>query len=134
MLFRSLSFDGRRYNEALNIREQLINELEAFLVDWDTWLCPVASLVAYPHSRLGGFKKPPALKVGDRFLPYLEATVSLAVPFSLTGSPVVVLPAGVEDGLPVGFQWIGKRWHDESLLAVCARVEVATGGYVKPLP
>ena len=129
---RGLSFDGRRYNEALNMRERLIWELEAFLSDWDVWLCPVAPVVAYPHCRLGGFRKPPTLEVDDRSLPYLEATVSLTAPFSLTGSPVVVLPAGLEDGLPVGFQWIGKRWCDESLLAVCARIEAVAGGYVNP--
>lgn len=131
---RGLTFDGRRYNEALNIREQLIGELEAFLTDWDAWLCPVAPVVAYPHCRLDGFRKPPALKVDDHSVPYLEATVSLTTPFSLTGSPVVVLPAGIEDGLPVGFQWVGKRWRDESLLDVCAQVEAVTGGYASPQP
>lgn len=106
---RGLSFDGRRYSEALNLREQLIAELETFLCEWDAWLCPVAPVVAYPHCRLNAFSKPPMLKVDDHSLPYLEATVSLTTPFSLTGSPVVVVPAGIVDGLPVGFQWIGKR-------------------------
>lgn len=129
---RGFSFDGRRYNEALNMREQMISEIEDFLADRDVWLCPVAPTVAYPHCRLGGFRKPPVLPVGDRILPYLEATVSLTVPFSLTGSPVVVLPAGIEEGLPVGFQWIGKRWCDEALLDVCEQVEAATGGYMSP--
>lgn len=129
---RGMSFDGRRYTEALNLREELIGALDDFLADWDAWLCPVAPLTAYPHCRLDGFRKPPTLKVDDHSLPYLEATVSMTTPFSLTGSPVVVLPAGIEDGLPVGFQWIGKRWHDEALLAACARIESAIGGYVRP--
>ena len=129
---KGMSFNGRRYTEALNLREELIAELEDFLADWDAWLCPVAPVTAYPHCRLDGFRKPPALKVDDRSLPYLEATVSMTTPFSLTGSPVVVLPAGIEDGLPVGLQWIGKRWYDESLLATCARIESAIGGYVRP--
>lgn len=131
---RGLSFDIRRYNEALNMREQLIGELENFLAEWDAWLCPVAPVVAYPHCRLDGFRKPPALKVNEQSVPYLEATVSMTTPFSLTGSPVVVLPAGIEEGLPVGLQWVGKRWRDESLLDVCARVEAVTGGYTSPQP
>jgi amidase len=92
----------------------------------------VSPVVAYPRCRLGGFRKLPRLKIDDRSLPYLEATVSLTTPFSLTGSPIVVIPAGAEDGLPVGFQWVGKRWRDESLLATCARVEAVTGGYISP--
>lgn len=129
---RGLSFDWRRYNEALNLRERLISDLERFLERWDVWLCPVAPTVAYPHSRLTPFRKPPSIVVDDRPLPYLEATVSMVTPFSLTGSPVVVLPAGIEDGLPVGFQFVGRRWRDESLLACCAKIESATGGYVPP--
>ncbi|WP_375803800.1 amidase [Azonexus sp.] len=131
---RGFSFSSRRYNEALNLREHLTEQLEVFLDDWDAWVCPVASVVAYPHCRLGGFRKPPKLKVDQRFLSYMEATIGWTTPFSLTGSPVVVLPTGIEDGLPVGLQWIGKRWCDESLLAVCAQVEAVAGGYVNPLP
>jgi amidase len=63
----------------------------------------------------------------------LEATIGWTTPFSLTGSPVAVLPAGVEDGLPVGLQWVGKRWRDEALLAVCARLEGVAASYASPL-
>ena len=130
---RGFSFNCQRYNEALNLREYLIEQLEAFLDDWDAWLCPVASLVAYPHCRLSAFRKPPKLKVDERLMPYMEATIGWTMPFSLTGNPVVVLPTGIEDGLPVGLQWIGKRWCDESLLAVCAQVEAVTGCYSWPM-
>lgn len=127
-----LRFDWKRYNDALNVREQLLGQLERFLGDWDAWLCPVAPTVAYPHCRLTPFRKPPTLTVNDRPLPYLEATISMTTPFSLTGSPVVALPAGVVDGLPVGLQWVGRRWHDEELLACCAQAEADIGGHVAP--
>jgi amidase len=106
--------------------------LERFLDDWDVWLCPVATTVAYPHCRLVKHKAPPTISVDDKALPYIEATLAMTTPFSLTGSPVVVLPAGIEAGLPVGLQWIGKRWRDERLLDCCAQVEQALGGYVPP--
>ena len=131
---RGLSFNGRRFADALNIREKLIAELEGFLADYDLWLCPVAPTTAWPQAhagRFGGegrFRKPPAIEVDGRSLPFLEATVSLTTPFSLTGSPVVALPAGIEDGLPVGLQCVGRRWRDESLLAACARIEAAIRG------
>ncbi len=122
---RGLSFDMRRYNEALNQRELMISNLDAFLGDWDAWLCPVSPTTAYPHSRMGGLRKPPSIKVGERSLPYLEGTISMTIPFSLTGHPVVVLPSGLVDGLPVGLQWVGRRWGDESLLSVCEQVEAS---------
>jgi amidase len=129
---QGLSFDLKRYNDALNLLESLIGELERFLETWDVWLCPVAPTVAYPHSRIAPYKKPPNILVGDRSLPYLEATVSMAIPFSLTGNPVVVMPAGIEDGLPVGFQFVGRRWQDEALLSCCSQIEKVSGGYVAP--
>lgn len=116
------------YNQALNLREQLIHELEGFLSQWDAWICPVAPTVAYPHTA----KPWSALTVDRQRLPYLEATVSMTTPFSLTGSPVVTLPAGVEQGLPVGLQVVGKRWQDERLLAVCRRLAPVLGGYQEP--
>jgi amidase len=127
-----LSFDWGRYNAALNMRDRLITSLERFLDDWDVWLCPVAPTVAYPHCQLGRYRKPPNVLVDDRPLSYLEATVSMTTPFSLTGSPVVTLPSGIVDGLPVGFQWVGKRWRDEVLLECCAQIERVIGGYVPP--
>lgn len=129
---RGLSFNWKRYNDALNIREHLIGELEQFLNDWDAWLCPVAPTVAYPHRQLSGLKMPPSLSIDGRTVSYLEATVSMTTPFSLTGNPVVVLPTGVEAGLPVGFQLIGKRWQDELLLSCCERIEGIFAPYSPP--
>jgi amidase len=40
----------------------------------------------------------------------------------------VALPAGIEDGLPVGVQIIGKRWQEDRLLKVAGRLEKALGG------
>ncbi len=129
---KGLSFDWRCYSDALNVREGLIEKLEHFLSQWDAWLCPVAPTVAYPHCQHSMYRKPPEILVEDRTLPYLEATISMTTPFSLTGNPVVTMPAGVVDGIPVGFQWIGKRWDDETLLACCAQAEQVLGGYMPP--
>ena len=127
-----LSGDLRTYSEALNARERLATALEQFLQKWDLWLCPVAPTTAYPHSRPGFFRRPPPIVVEDVALPYLEGTASMTTPFSLTGNPVVVLPAGIESGLPVGLQWIGRRWQDEALLTRCRQVENLLGGFRPP--
>jgi amidase len=128
-----LSFNWRRYNEALNIRERLIFQLEQFLDLWDVWVCPVTPSVAFPHQKPRKFGKPPTIMVDDHPLSYLEGTISMATPFSLTGSPVVTMPVGVINGLPVGVQIVGKRWRDEALLDNCRVIESVTGGFQSPL-
>jgi amidase len=45
---------------------------------------------------------------------------------------VVALPAGIEDGLPVGVQIIGRRWQEDRLLKVAGRLEKALGGFAPP--
>ncbi|WP_312264799.1 amidase [Rivihabitans pingtungensis] len=66
--------------------------------------------------RHGGLPAP--LNIGGRRVPYLEATLSLTSLFSLSGSPVLSLPVGVLDGVPVGVQLVGRKWRDEALLAM----------------
>lgn len=127
-----LRFDWRRYNAALNIRDQLISAMEDFLDDHDVLICPTAPRTAYPAFALKPLGKPPTLAVGDRALPFLEATVSMVGLFSLTGHPVVSLPAGLVDGLPVGLQCVGRRWGDEALIEACAQIDHIVDGYASP--
>lgn len=129
---RGLRFDMRAYNRALNARDEAICRLETFLSGFDALLCPVATTVAYPGRPMGPFARPPTLTVAGRRLPYLEATIGLTTPFSVSGNPVAALPTGVEGGLPVGVQVVGRRWQEDALLAVAAHIEPAVGGFVAP--
>ncbi|MFZ2269537.1 MAG: amidase [Azonexus sp.] len=116
-----------QYNAALVRREQLIVALEDFLGQWDVWLCPTAPTVAYPAFPLLRFRPPPSLLIDDQPLAYIEATISLTAPFSLTGSPVVSLPAGLVDSLPVGLQVVGRRWQEDRLLQQARILENCLG-------
>ena len=127
-----MALDMRRYNDALNAREALIEALEDLLNSFDALLCPVAPTAPYPAQAMPTWKPPPRIAVGDATLPYFEGTVSLAIPFSLTGHPVITLPIGIEDGLPVGVQIVGRRWDEATLLGVSARLEEVTGGFQAP--
>ena len=51
----------------------------------------------------------------------------LAWPFNMTGHPVVNVPAGTVDGLPVGMQVVGPAYGEPRLLAVAAAVEAVAG-------
>ncbi|HEX5392972.1 MAG TPA: amidase [Rhodocyclaceae bacterium] len=127
-----LGFDLRKYNEALNRKEALSAQLDTFLADYDGLLCPVAPTAPYPGRPMNPLAKPPFLEIAGQRVLYFEATISLTTPFSLTGHPVLALPAGIEDGLPIGLQLVGKRWQEHDLLTIGAQLEPALGGFTPP--
>ena len=47
------------------------------------------------------------------------------LPFSLTGHPVVALPIGLAEGLPMGAQIVARRWRDDVALALGLALEAA---------
>lgn len=114
---------GAEIGLGLNQRARLMAALDSFLTEWDVWLCPVAATTAYPAHPPGRWPTSPWLSVGPHRAPRLEATMGMTAPFSLTGHPVVCLPAGVYDGLPVGLQVVGARWAEHRLLACAAMLE-----------
>lgn len=117
----------KQYADALAMRDRLMAALEYFLEDYDLLLCPVAALTAYPAFPLSPWRPPPPLAVDGKKIPYIDATLGLTTPFSLTGSPVISLPVGIYANLPVGLQAVGKRWQDEALLAACQQLAEIIG-------
>ena len=85
--------------------------------------CPVAAVPAYPHQKPDGrmgfqpiYRK--GLPVNGKPENYATVNVGYTVPFTVTGNPVLVLPAGLSaEGLPVGVQLVGRRFRDTALLA-----------------
>jgi amidase len=47
------------------------------------------------------------------------------LPWSLTGAPVVSMPSGMVEGLPVAVQVVGRPWRDHVALAAARCVEAA---------
>lgn len=132
-LAEGMALDMRRYNRALNTREAQIVALDTCLHQFDALLCPVAPTAPYAAQAMPFYKPPPRIDLGHGVrLPYPEATVSMTIPFSLTGHPVLSLPIGIEDGLPVGAQIIGPRWGEAQLLGVSAVLEEMAGGFRPP--
>jgi Asp-tRNA(Asn)/Glu-tRNA(Gln) amidotransferase A subunit family amidase len=66
---------------------------------------------------------------------FLAPTQSDSVTMTnLTGHPAVVLPAGFEDGLPVGLMLTGKLWDEATLLRAAAAFESATDWHTRHPP
>ena len=50
----------------------------------------------------------------------------MTFPINFTGHPAISVPAGLTpEGLPVGLQIIGRKYADESVLALASRFEQA---------
>jgi amidase len=82
-----------------------------FMDDYDVILCPATADIAPEHRAMS------------------DEDVAYTLPYSLTGSPVVVVRCGESAGLPIGVQVVARAWHDHVALAAAERVEDALGGW-----
>lgn len=77
----------------------------------------------------------PAPELGQRYveingetIPVIGALTRYTRLFNLTGLPGIVVPCGFSDeGLPIGFQLVGRAWDEMTLLRVAQAYETATG-------
>ena len=74
------------------------------------------------------------LVLGDgRRMGIQEALTALPGAFNCSGSPVVSVPVGLVDGLPVGLSLVGRLGADQELLAVAEVVEAAARFSSRPV-
>ena len=118
----------RLYGQANLARNQYIAALDKLLTEWDVFMCPVAATPAIPH-----IPHMSNVIVADQEINYFERGTYYCIPFTLTGHPVVVIPAGyAEDGLPIGLQIVGRRWHEINLLSIARQIDRVVNGYRVP--
>jgi amidase len=87
--------------------------MQQFMGRYDAILCPVDAAPAREHGSVRGS--------------------TYAYPYNLTGWPSVVVRAGTSpEGLPIGVQIVARPWREDVALALAARVEEATGGWLPP--
>jgi amidase len=87
--------------------------MQAFLRRYDAILCPVDAAPAREHGPVRGS--------------------SYAYAYNLAGWPGVVVRAGTSpEGLPIGVQIVARPWREDVALALAARVEEATHGWLPP--
>jgi amidase len=127
-LYAGMTLRPQLVTDMLKKRQSLIDQCERFLTDWDAWICPVFPTPAFTH------RKPDApIEVDGRPFPQLLANLLHSVIFNVTGHPVVTVPLGLSSqGLPVGVQVIGRRWHEMELLNTAEKISLQTGGYQTP--
>jgi amidase len=116
-----------QYLEALHRRDQSIIAWEQFFDMWDILLCPPCMTTAFPHCETGA-----PLRVDGREVVYWLVNAHTTL-FNYSGHPAVVLPYRRDrDGLPIGVQIVGKRWHDSRLLGIAQALSDVTGAFQRP--
>ena len=127
-----------KYLTELTKREKFISTMERFLSGYDVFLCPVHTTAAYKHIPPDRYFGPLPLYnkdflVDDKPIKYYAANGSYTTIFNLTGNPVVVMPVGyTKEGLPIGVQVVGRRWHDMELLSVSGQLDKIANAYKHP--
>lgn len=94
---------------ALVMRDTVRHRLAMMFRDIDVLICPVYPDVAFRHGE--SLREPGAYRY--------------VFPFSLSGSPAAVIPAGrcPDSGMPIGLQLVGRHWDEHQLLAAAAHLE-----------
>jgi aspartyl/glutamyl-tRNA(Asn/Gln) amidotransferase subunit A (EC 6.3.5.-) len=93
------------YTQAQKVRRLIYNDFEEVFKKVDLILTPVTPTLPF--------------KIGEKTNSPMEMYLSdiFTIPANLAGLPALSLPTGFKkDGLPVGFQIIGKRFEDNKVL------------------
>jgi aspartyl-tRNA(Asn)/glutamyl-tRNA(Gln) amidotransferase subunit A len=120
-LLPGLVHPARRYIEALSLRRQVIEELEAAVfahadaLHTPIWPFPIPTIEESDVASNPGFNE------------FITATGHCTRPVNYTGLPGISVPAGFTgNGLPVAFQLIGRPFDEARLLRVARAYERET--------
>jgi amidase len=110
--------DQAAYGAAYMAREGIARTWSQFQTDYPLVLAPVSSDL--PFAVGADLEGPEAV---DR----IRRSRDLTLLCNCIGVPAVALPAGFEDGLPIGVQLIGPRYREDACLTAAWEVERALG-------
>jgi aspartyl-tRNA(Asn)/glutamyl-tRNA(Gln) amidotransferase subunit A len=103
------------YGRAQRVRTKIADDFREAFQRVDFVVTPTSPGVAF---ELGALTADPlAMYLNDYF----------TVPFSLAGIPAISIPAGLSDGLPVGFQLAGPAFSENRILDAAYALEQAIG-------
>ncbi len=74
------------------------------------------------------------VELGGRRLPYRLALMPFNSPWALAGLPVVSVPCGFVDGLPVGLALVGRRFAEEAVLRAAHAYQTVTNWHEQRPP
>lgn len=108
---------GHDYVHAQRLRVRLCRHFLEALERVDAIVTPATAVTAPPLA-------PDAVRTGETNLRLLDQIMRFAPAANLVGLPAIAFPAGYDrDGLPVGFQAMGRPWDERLLLRIAAAAE-----------
>jgi amidase len=120
------SLDGRAVAKMLLHREAFRNQLNALFRDVDLLIVPVMNAAAPTLAELAAAGREPAA---------VEARLRFTAPFDMSGHPTLTLPGGkTKDGLPVGFQIVGRSMEEAVILRAGHAFQQATSWHRRRPP
>jgi aspartyl-tRNA(Asn)/glutamyl-tRNA(Gln) amidotransferase subunit A len=106
------------FSKASKVRKIIEKKMDEILKDYDSFILPTVPVL------------PP--KLNEKLTPLDYYMMDLfTIPANLAGLPAISVPAGKIDNLPFGFQFVGKRFEDEKMLAIANSFEKEIQGEVK---
>lgn len=120
LLKSKMSSKLKDYLLAEEVREKCIIQLDSLFDNYDILISPVTVTPAFKHKlpvKTRGYQSIyDDMLVDGTKVSYATANMGYTTPFSLTSSPVIVIPIGKsKEGLPIGIQIVGRRFHDLDL-------------------
>ncbi len=110
----SSGFYDAYYAKAQKVRTLIRRDFDAAFEKCDVLATPTAPTTAFALGEKAG--DPLAMKLAD----------VCTIPVNMAGLPALSLPCGMDDGLPIGLQLIGKLLDESTLLRVAGAYEDAT--------
>lgn len=99
------------FSKAQNLRFAMTQQMDSLFDEVDVLVTPTIPFKAHKL-----WTTPPTLK---EFAPRASSMVQNTAPTNVTGHPSLSVPCGVGDhGLPIGIQFIGKKFDESRLLRV----------------
>jgi Asp-tRNA(Asn)/Glu-tRNA(Gln) amidotransferase A subunit family amidase len=126
--FRQMMIDAQKISavdHALDdvLRTGVFDGLQAVFDNYDLIVSPTLAIPPVANATNGNTIGPTEIN-GDSVDPLIGWCMTF--PINFTGHPAISVPAGLTvEGLPVGLQIIGRRYGDESVLALASRFEQA---------
>jgi aspartyl-tRNA(Asn)/glutamyl-tRNA(Gln) amidotransferase subunit A len=118
---RKLLEDGKAvaavdYVSAVNARPSFMERFSVSMKDFDFLVAPCTSV---PAPRVDQSQ----VRIGGREVSLRSALIRPSIPFNYVGCPVMALPSGFADGLPVGVQVVGRLFDEAGLLRLAKAYE-----------
>jgi Asp-tRNA(Asn)/Glu-tRNA(Gln) amidotransferase A subunit family amidase len=105
------------YVHAQRLRVALCQQFDAVMRRVSGIVSPATGCTAKPI-------RGKALRTGESYLEQTDTIMRFARPANITGLPAISFPAGYDsDGLPVGFQVMGRAFDEAALLRIAAAAE-----------